>query len=80
MKCMMFSYMFSYIASSKVQHQESLELQSWDDVGRLLRMEETKPGAVVSIYQYCLLVYSGVYIPILLIAIDPCMGYPSSHA
>lgn len=56
---MMFSYIFSYIASSRVQHEESLEMQSWDDVGKLLRLEGTKTGAMVSI---------------LPIGIDPLMG------
>lgn len=65
MKSMMFSYMFLHIVYSKVQHEESLEMQSWDDVGRLLRLEGTKPGAMVSIMP---------------IGIDPHMGYPSSQA
>lgn len=28
MKCMMFSYMLSYIIFSRLQHEESLEMQS----------------------------------------------------
>ena len=61
---MMFSFMFSYIAWSRVQREESLEMQSWDDVGRLLRLEGTKPDAMVSI---------------LPIGIDLHMSYPSSQ-
>lgn len=37
------------MACSRVQHEDSLDVQSWDDVGRLLRLEGRKPGAMMSI-------------------------------
>lgn len=44
----MFSYMLAYIACSRVNCEEFLDMQSWNNVGRLLRLEGTKPGAMVS--------------------------------
>lgn len=44
----MFSYMLVDIACSRVKHQEYLEMQSWNNVGRLLRLQGTKAGAMVS--------------------------------
>lgn len=44
----MFSYMLAYIACCRVNCEEFLDMQSWNNIGRLLRLEGTKPGAVVS--------------------------------
>lgn len=53
------------VACSGVQLEECLEVQSWDDVRTLFRLEGTKHGAMVSI---------------LPVGIDPCMGYPFSQS
>lgn len=44
----MFSYMLVYIGCSRVKHEESLDMQSGNSVGRLLMLEGTKPVAMVS--------------------------------
>lgn len=60
-----FHMFFSYIVSSRVQHEESLEVRSWDIVGRLLTLEGMKAGIILSI---------------LSIGIDPHIVHPSSQA